>query len=130
MLSLNVDIKLELSLGRKITIWTLEGNVIVDSLYVTVQTALAPQLQSTALAVKPETLMTRSHVVLQGGLGLAGVGAAGYQTPVGLQLMSVSDVLPQDPRVGGLELAASHRTFKSLPFKFVVGDDVFVESAL
>ena len=130
VLSLNVDIELELSLGRKVTIWTFEGNVIVDSLNVTVQTALALQLQSTALAVKPETLMTRSHVVLQGGLGLAGVGAAGYQTPVGLQLMSVSDVLPQDPGVRGLERTAFHGTFKPLPFKLVVGDYVLVESAL
>ena len=100
MLSLNVDIKLELSLGRKITIWTLEGNVIVDSLYVTVQTALALQFQPTGGTVKPETLMRRSDVMLQGGLCLTGVGTVSYQTPVGLQLMSVSDVLPQDPGVG------------------------------
>ena len=130
MLSLNVDIKLELSLGRKITIWTLEGNVIVDSLYVTVQTALALQLQPTVGTVKPETLMRRSHVMLQGGLCLTGVGTVPYLTPVGFQLMGVSDVLPEDPGVRGLKLAAVHGTFKSLPLKLVVGDHVFVESAL
>ena len=96
----------------------------------TVETALALQLQPAGLTVKPETFMAGSHVVLQGGLGLTGVGTVSYQTSVGLQLMSVSDVLPQDPGVRRLELTAIHGTFESLPFKLVVGDDVFVESAL
>ena len=68
--------------------------------------------------------------MLQGGLCLTGVGAVPYLTPVGLQLMSVSYVLPEDPRVRGLKLAALHGTFKSLPLKLVVGDHVFVKSAL
>ena len=130
MLSLNVDIEFKLSLGRKVTIRTFEGNVVMDGLNVTVQTALALQYQPAGRTVEPETFMTSPDVMLQGCLGLAGVGTASHQTPVSLELMGVSDVLPQDHGVGRLELTAGHRTFKPLPFELVIGDHVFVESAL
>ena len=130
MFSLNVDIEFKLSLGRKVTVRTFEGNVVVDSLDVTFQTALALQFQPAGRTVEPETFMAGSDVLLQGGLGLAGVGAVRHQTPVGLKLMSVSDVLPQDPGVCRLELTVSHRALESLPFKLVVGHYVLVESAL
>ena len=130
MLSFNVDIEFKLSLGSKVTIRTFEGNIFMDRLYVAVQTALALQLQAADLTVEPQTLMTSPDVVPQGSLGLAGVGTVPHQTPVGLQLVGVPDVLPQGPGVGGLELAPSHGAFKSLPFELVVGDHVLVESAL
>ena len=95
-----------------------------------VQTALALQLQPADLTVELQTLMTSLDVVPQGSLGLAGVGTVPHQAPVGLQLVGVPDVLPQSPGVGGLELAPSHGAFKSLPFELVIGDYVFVESAL
>ena len=108
MLSLNVDVEFKLSLGRKVTIRTFEGNVVMNGLNVTVQTALALQFQPAGRTVEPETFMTSPDVMLQGCLGLAGVGTASHQTPVSLELMGVSDVLPQDHGVGRLELTAGH----------------------
>lgn len=76
------------------------------SLNVTVETALTPQLQPTDLTVKPQSLVLSPGVMPEGGLSLAGVGAAGGLTTIVLELVRVSDVLAHQSRSAGVEVAA------------------------
>ena len=95
VLGLNVSIELKLPLSGELAVRTLECDVVpVDSLDVTVETTLAPQLQPAGLAVKPPSLVLYPSVIPQGRLRTTRVGAAWNLTAIVLQLMCVSNVPP------------------------------------